>query len=108
MKTSFQHNSWDNFISQYGTHFIFDVYMGGRVVEEMVFTRESVATLEALNVDIEIAAKASYAKANGDLSFNYDRYSLDESYAESFASSINEFYIGGTPTINKENGTDLD
>ena len=32
---SYRMDNWDNFITQFGTHFIYDVTMGGRAVQEI-------------------------------------------------------------------------
>lgn len=49
--------------------------MGGRAVQEIEFSRESASTLEALDIDLEVAAKATYANFIGDASFNLEKYS---------------------------------
>ena len=58
---SFSDNNWENFILEYGTHFVHHVTMGGRAVQEIEYEQSSVSQLSSINVSISVAAKARYA-----------------------------------------------
>jgi hypothetical protein len=49
--------------------------MGGRAVQEISYDYESVSKLKSLNIDINIAARASFAKFfSADSSFDWHKY----------------------------------
>lgn len=53
--------------------------------------------MESIGIDINMAAKASFAKFFLDTSFDWHKYSEDISYSEKLSQSINELYVGGEP-----------
>jgi hypothetical protein len=55
--------------------------MGGRAVQEISYEFESVSKLESINIDINIAAKASFAKFFADSSFDWHKHEEEASYA---------------------------
>lgn len=48
--------------------------MGGRAVQEITYDFESVSKLNSINIDISIAAKASFAKYFADASFDWHKH----------------------------------
>lgn len=94
---SYQSGSWDKFITQFGTHFVYDVTMGGRAIQEISYDFESVSKLASVDVDINLAAKASFAKFFADASFDWHKHEEEVGYAEKLSRTINELYIGGEP-----------
>jgi hypothetical protein len=71
---SYHAKSWDKFITQFGTHFVYDVTMGGRAIQEISYDFQSVSKIASVNVDINIAAKASFAKFFADSSFDWHKH----------------------------------
>jgi hypothetical protein len=71
---SYQSKNWNKFITQFGTHFIYDITMGGRAVQEITYDFESVSKLSSIDIDISIAAKASFAKFFADSSFDWHKH----------------------------------
>lgn len=58
--------------------------------------------METLTIDINIAAKASFAKFSSDASFDYHKYENQIKYAETLSQNIHEIYVGGhTPKTGK-------
>jgi hypothetical protein len=51
--------------------------------------------MESLEIDINIAAKASFAKFLVDTSFDWNKYARSINYSEKIESSKTQFYIGG-------------
>jgi len=66
IKTSFQKKDWADFIEFYGTHYVTEVVMGGRVLQEIVFSSESISNLKYLGVDLQKTAKARFEMISGD------------------------------------------
>ncbi len=91
-------NKWDIFIETYGTHYSEENIMGGRAVQETIYSYASVSKMESLNIDINIAAKASFAKFFVDTSFDFKKYERDIEYSERSESSKSVFYLGGQPS----------
>lgn len=89
--------NWDMFIEQFGTHYVHEVIMGGRAIQEIQYTYKSASEMESLKIDVNIAAKASFAKFYADSSFDYQRYETQIKYAETLSQNIHEIYIGGQP-----------
>ncbi len=56
--------------------------MGGRAVQEISYDFESVSKLNSLDIDISIAAKASFAKFFADSSFDWHKHSEEVEYSE--------------------------
>lgn len=55
-----------------------------------------------MNIDVNLAAKASFAKFYLDASFDYQKYESQIKYSETLSQSIREIYIGGqTPRTGK-------
>jgi hypothetical protein len=94
---SYKSASWDKFITQFGTHFVYDVTMGGRAIQEISYDFQSVSKLSSIDIDISIAAKASFAKFFADASFDWHKHEEEVGYAEKLSRTINELYIGGEP-----------
>lgn len=94
---SYQAGRWDKFITQFGTHFVYDVTMGGRAIQEISYDFESVSKMTSVDVDINLAAKASFAKFFADASFDWHKHEEAVGYAEKLSRTINELYIGGEP-----------
>jgi hypothetical protein len=38
-------NNWDRFIEQFGTHYVYEVVMGGRAVQEITYSFKSIADM---------------------------------------------------------------
>ena len=74
VKSSYKSKSWTSFINQFGTHFASDTIMGGRATQEISYDFESVSKMNALGIDINIAAKASFARLYGDTSYDWHKY----------------------------------
>ena len=74
VNTSFNSNNWTTFIDIYGTHFIKDVTMGGRAVQEISYSSQSVSKMNSLHIDTSVAAKARYAAFFGDTSVDVKKY----------------------------------
>ena len=55
--------------------------MGGRATQQISYTYQSISKMESLNVDTNIAAKASFAKFFADTSFDWNKYSKDINYS---------------------------
>lgn len=62
--------------------------MGGRATQEIQYESKSVSEMESLQIDINIAAKASYAKFYMDSSFDYHKYETQTKYAQTLSHSI--------------------
>lgn len=71
--------------------------MGGRAVQEISYEFESVSKLNSLNVDISLAAKASFAKFFSDSSFDWSKHIEEIQYSEKLSKTTVELYIGGQP-----------
>ena len=93
-------NNWTPFIEQFGTHFAFEVILGGRATQEIGYSYESVTKLNSLNIDLNIAAKASYAAFFADTSFDWHKHKEEIDYSNKMSSSRTEIYIGGEPPRN--------
>jgi len=63
---SFKANDWERFIEQFGTHYVHEVVLGGRAIQEIQYNWKSVSEMESLAIDIDITAKASFAKFYAD------------------------------------------
>jgi len=48
--------------------------MGGRAIQEIGYTFESIQKLASLDIDIKTAAKAHFAKFYADSSFEWSKY----------------------------------
>lgn len=94
---SYTANDWGRFIEQFGTHFIYEVILGGRAIQEIQYNYKSASDMESLDIDVNIAAKASFAKFYADASFDYHKYQTQVKYAETLSQNIHEIYIGGQP-----------
>ncbi len=94
---SLQQSNWIEFIEEFGTHYVHEITMGGRATQETSYTFNSVSKMESLDIDINIAAKASFAKFLVDTSFDWNKYSRSINYSEKIESSKTQFYIGGEP-----------
>ena len=78
---SYHSNSWDKFITQFGTHFVYDVTMGGRATQEISYDFQSISKLNSLGIDISLAAKASFAKFYMDSSFDWHKHTDEIAYS---------------------------
>ncbi len=47
-------------MDQFGTHYTYDVIYGSRVVQETIFSDKSVAKMNSLGVNLEIAAHVNF------------------------------------------------
>lgn len=94
---AYRNNKWDKFISQFGTHYAYDVTMGGRATQETTYSSKSIAQMASLGVKIDTAASLSFGKLYGGAGFNTTNQTDASSYAETYSESIREYYIGGEP-----------
>lgn len=78
---SYMLNDWEAFILQFGTHFVYDITMGGRAVQQIDYSYESVCKLKSLKIDISLAAKASFAGFFLDSSFDWQKYRNEIDYS---------------------------
>lgn len=78
---SYHANSWDKFIVQFGTHFVYELVLGGRAIQEIQYDWKSVSEMETIGVDINIAAKAKFASFVMDSSFDYKSHEQQIKYA---------------------------
>lgn len=97
VNVSFHNNNWENFIQEYGTHFVYSINMGGRALQEIEYNYESVSQLNALDIDLSTAAKARFAMFFGDKEWNWHQHVEQINYTEMFSNDTTEFYLGGRP-----------
>ena len=97
MNASYHANNWETFISEYGTHFVYDIIMGGRAVQEVSYSSESVSKLLTLDIDISTTAKFKFAKFFADTSVDWKKHEEEINYVEMTESTSTELYIGGHP-----------
>ena len=71
--------------------------MGGRATQEITYDYQTISKLNSINVDISIAAKASFAKFFMDSSFDWQKHTEEVAYAEKLSKTMIELYIGGEP-----------
>ncbi len=45
VRVSFNAKNWDKFIEQFGTHYVYEVIMGGRAIQEIQYSSKSVSEL---------------------------------------------------------------
>ena len=100
VKMSFDSDDWSDFIDVYGTHFVREVTMGGRALQEISYSYESVSTLSSLNIDISTTAKFRFAMFFADTSVDWHKYQEQITYSEKFTNRSTELYIGGHPPRN--------
>jgi hypothetical protein len=62
------------FLRIFGTHFAYVVLLGGRAMQETSYTFESIQKMNALSVDINVAAKAKFAKFFVDTSYDWKKH----------------------------------
>ena len=55
--------------------------MGGRVIQEISYESSAISKLETLGIDINIAAKASFAKFYMDSTYDWSKHTEEISYA---------------------------
>lgn len=84
VNSSYHSNDWEAFISEFGTHFITEVIMGGRAVQEIVYNFESMSQLNSLDIDIGVAAKARFGMFYGDKSTDWHQYEEQVNYTQFF------------------------
>ena len=53
--------------------------------------------MESEEIDISVAAKASFAKYFMDTSFNWEKYKEQIQYSERLKQEVSEIFIGGEP-----------
>ena len=87
-------------IEIYGTHFCYDIIFGGRAIQEISYNYKSVALLDSQNINVEVAAKASYASFYGSASSSTSISEKEEKFTEEAQTSKREIYIGGQPPRN--------
>ena len=97
VKDCYKSGNWTNFWKQFGTHFIYEVTMGGRATQEMGYNFEAASQMSALNIDISLAAKAHFAMHYADASYDWKKSIQEITYASRFSSRTLEMYIGGAP-----------
>lgn len=71
---SYKNKDWHGFSTFYGTHFAYDVTMGGRATQEIILTSESTSKLQSMGVDVKTAVQAKFAKLHGDASFEFSKH----------------------------------
>jgi hypothetical protein len=62
--------------------------MGGRAVQEISYDFDSVSKLNSINIDLSLAAKASFAKFFADSSFDWSKHVEEVSYSEKLSKTI--------------------
>ena len=87
-------------IEIYGTHFCYDIIFGGRAIQEISYNYKSVALLDSQNINIEVAAKASYASFYGSASSSASISEKEKKFTSEAQTSKREIYIGGQPPRN--------
>jgi hypothetical protein len=74
VKNAITSRDWSMFFRVFGTHFTYEVSLGGRALQETSFTYEAMEKMNALTVDISIAAKARFAKFFMDASYDWKKH----------------------------------
>ena len=77
-------NDWDEFIQMYGTHYVVLGTFGARVTQQLEFSYEGYAVLEALEKEVENGALYRFAKSYGDKTYQTDGNKNDSKYVEEF------------------------
>jgi hypothetical protein len=54
-----------------------------------MYSSKSISAMESLNIDIKVAAKANFAEYYADASFDYQQYTTQMKYSETFSEYIN-------------------
>ena len=81
VKYSMNAKSWEKFIEQFGTHYVYDLIVGGRAIQEIQYSAQSVSEMETMKIDLDLTAKASFAFFHGDTSFDFHKYQTEINYS---------------------------
>jgi hypothetical protein len=57
VNSSYNANNWNDFIDKFGTHFVKEVTMGGRALQRLAYSSNSVSDLGSLKIDVASVAK---------------------------------------------------
>lgn len=69
--------------------------MGGRATQEITYSEKSVSELKSMQIEISVAAQASFLSYFGSGSGEGSTDSTTSNYAKSTSESIRQFYVGG-------------
>lgn len=94
---AYMRNDWYSFIRTYGSHFVYELTMGGRVTYEAALTTQGVSEMNTYGVDLNIALQAKFAKIFSDDSFNYNKNGEEIHYLDSNTQSNRTINLGGSP-----------
>ena len=59
LTNSLRLNNWELFIETYGTHYIYETILGGRAVQEMIFTSKAIDEMQHQHINLEREVSAS-------------------------------------------------
>jgi hypothetical protein len=68
-RNSYQNKNWTKFLGTFGTHYADQTIMGGRAIQQTVYSFQSQSKMSSLKINVQLAAKASFASFYGDASF---------------------------------------
>lgn len=97
VKKSMDEGSWVQFVEVFGTHYIYQTMLGGRMEMFTDFSEHSVQELRALDISVAEAASFSFAKFTANESVNWTKHEQEIDYFDKKANSSTAVYIGSQP-----------
>ena len=71
---SLARGDWTKFVEIFGTHYIHDVVMGGRLEIMTDFSEHAVEEMQSLDIDLKLAASFSFAKFTANAEIDWHKH----------------------------------
>jgi hypothetical protein len=97
---SYLRNKWSDLIDIYGTHFVYEVTMGGRVTYEATLSAKGVSQISSSGVDFTVAAEAKFGKMYADSSYSNSKNNEQIRYLDDNTESNRTMILGGSAPEN--------
>jgi hypothetical protein len=86
---------WSSFITRYGTQYVIEETLGGRMVISTSFSKQDVQLLKSTGIEIGVGLQASYGPVSGKVDSNTDMASKFTKATSNMNIIKSYIYVGG-------------
>jgi hypothetical protein len=91
-------DKWSDFFTEFGTHYLDEVHLGGKMITTITVTSESKEKVEETGVDMSVAIEASFGSiASAGASSSFSKNSKAKNAFASAKKDVKTYVIGGIP-----------
>ena len=99
-------NKWADLFNEFGTHFIDEMHLGGRMMHTVIISKDEKKKIESSGLDVSVAVEGSFGPVSGGAAVDTKSTKAAENGLAKAKTETHTTVLGGTPPDDLRNGFD--